>query len=80
MDNVRIGLSPKSAARHPGRDGDEPRARSTASRVAPDGNDLTVVFDEPVADPVAALRTPAGGRRGGTGAAAVPAARRRVRR
>jgi type IV pilus assembly protein PilQ len=36
-------------------------SRQTSYRVesSPDGNDLTVVFDEPIADPVAALRTPA---------------------
>jgi type IV pilus assembly protein PilQ len=36
-------------------------SRPTSYRVesSPDGSDLTVVFDEPVADPVAALRKPA---------------------
>ena len=58
MDSVRIGLSPKSALVTQVVM-DMTRRRSTASSPSPDGNDLTVVFDEPVADPIAALRTPA---------------------
>jgi type IV pilus assembly protein PilQ len=58
VGNVRIGANPKAPViTQVVMD----LSRQTSYRVesSPDGNDLTVVFDEPVADPVAALRTPA---------------------
>ena len=58
VDNVRIGLSPKSALVTQVVM-EMNRAAQYRIESAPDSNDLTVVFDEPVADPIAALRTPA---------------------
>ncbi|HEX5110223.1 MAG TPA: type IV pilus secretin PilQ [Vicinamibacterales bacterium] len=58
VGNVRIGANPKAPViTQVVMD----LSRQTTYRVesSPDGNDLTVVFDEPVADPVAALRAPA---------------------
>ena len=61
--------------------------RAAAYRVesSPDGNDLTVVFDEPVDDPIAALKTPgargpgAAGRRRRPRVAAGPGCRQPAR-
>jgi len=58
VGDVRIGLSPKSALVTQVVI-EMTRASQYRVESAPDSNDLTVVFDEPVADPVAALRTPA---------------------
>jgi type IV pilus assembly protein PilQ len=57
IDNVRIGLSPKSALVTQVVM-EMNRAAQYRIETAPDSNSLTVVFDEPVADPIAALRTP----------------------
>jgi type IV pilus assembly protein PilQ len=55
VDNVRIALSPRSAmVTQVVMDLSRPTSYRLES--SPDGNDLTVVFDEPVDDPVAALR------------------------
>jgi type IV pilus assembly protein PilQ len=58
VDRVRIGLNPKSPLMT---QVTVDLTRKAAYRVesSPDGNDLTVVFDEPVNDPIAALKTPA---------------------
>jgi type IV pilus assembly protein PilQ len=68
VESVRIGLSPQAPL--------VTQVVMTMSRPAPyrlesspDGHDLTVVFDEPVADPVASLRGPVSAR-----PAAMPAA------
>jgi type IV pilus assembly protein PilQ len=58
VDNVRIGLSPRSAIVTQVVI-EMTRAAEYRLESAPDSNDLTVVFDEKVADPVAALRAPA---------------------
>jgi type IV pilus assembly protein PilQ len=55
VGNVRIGLSPRSALVTQVTL-DLTRAAEYRIESAPDGSDLTVVFDEPAADPVAALR------------------------
>jgi hypothetical protein len=54
---VRIGASPRSPLLT---QVTVDLTRSAAYRVesSPDGNDLTLVFDEPVNDPIAALKTP----------------------
>jgi type IV pilus assembly protein PilQ len=55
VERVRIGLNPRSAIlTQVVMDLSRPSAYRVES--SPDGNDLTVVFDEPVADPVAAAR------------------------
>jgi type IV pilus assembly protein PilQ len=58
VDRVRIGLNPKSPLMT---QVTLDLTRAAAYRVEPsqDGNDLTIVFDEPVNDPITALRTPA---------------------
>jgi type IV pilus assembly protein PilQ len=58
VDRVRIGASPKSPLLT---QVTVELNRAAAYRVeaSPDGNDLTLVFDEPVNDPIAALKTPA---------------------
>jgi type IV pilus assembly protein PilQ len=58
VDRVRIGLNPKSPLMT---QVTVDLTRKAAYRVeaSPDGNDLTIVFDEPVNDPIAALKTPA---------------------
>jgi len=58
VDSVRIGLSPKSALVTQVVM-EMNRAAQYRIESGADGNNLTVVFDEPVADPIAALRTPA---------------------
>jgi type IV pilus assembly protein PilQ len=58
VDNVRIGLSPKSALVTQVVM-EMNRAAQYRIESGADGNNLTIVFDEPVADPIAALRTPA---------------------
>ena len=57
VDRVRIGASPRSPLLT---QVTVDLTRSAAYRVesSADGNDLTLVFDEPVNDPVAALKTP----------------------
>jgi type IV pilus assembly protein PilQ len=57
VDRVRIGLNPKSPLMT---QVTLDLTRAAAYRVEPsqDGNDLTIVFDEPVNDPITALRTP----------------------
>jgi type IV pilus assembly protein PilQ len=57
IDSVRIGLSPKSALVTQVVM-EMNRAAQYRIESAPDSNNLTIVFDEPVADPIAALRTP----------------------
>jgi type IV pilus assembly protein PilQ len=59
VDRVRIGASPKSPLLTQVTV-DLTRAAAYRVETSPDGNDLTVVFDEPVNDPIAALKTPAG--------------------
>jgi type IV pilus assembly protein PilQ len=58
VDRVRIGLNPKSPLMT---QVTVDLSRKSAFRVesSPDGNDLTIVFDEPLKDPIAALKTPA---------------------
>jgi type IV pilus assembly protein PilQ len=58
VDRVRIGVSPRSPLLT---QVTVDLTRTAAYRVeaSPDGNDLTLVFDEPVNDPIAALKTPA---------------------
>jgi type IV pilus assembly protein PilQ len=58
VDRVRIGLNPKSPLMT---QVTVDLTRKAAYRVesSPDGNDLTIVFDEPVNDPIAALKIPA---------------------
>ena len=68
VDSVRIGLSP-SAPLVTQVVMNMTRASQYRIESSPNGNDLTVVFDEPVGDPVAALRVPAAA----PPAAAVPA-------
>ncbi|HKH69787.1 MAG TPA: type IV pilus secretin PilQ, partial [Vicinamibacterales bacterium] len=57
VDRVRIGASPRSPLLT---QVTVELTRAAAYRVesSPDGNDLTLVFDEPVNDPIAALKTP----------------------
>jgi len=57
VDRVRIGASPRSPLLT---QVTVDLARPAAYRLesSPDGNDLTLVFDEPVNDPIAALKTP----------------------
>jgi len=57
IDRVRVGLNPQAPLMT---QVTMDLSRSAPYRIesSPDGNDLTVVFDEPVADPIAALRTP----------------------
>jgi type IV pilus assembly protein PilQ len=57
VDRVRIGANPRSPLMT---QVTVDLTRSAAYRVenSPDGNDLTLVFDEPVNDPIAALKTP----------------------
>jgi len=58
VDRVRIGASPRSPLLT---QVTVDLSRTAAYRVesSPDGNDLTLVFDEPVNDPIAALKAPA---------------------
>ena len=58
VDRVRIGANPKSPLLT---QVTIDLTRTAAYRVetSQDGNDLTIVFDEPVNDPIAALKTPA---------------------
>jgi type IV pilus assembly protein PilQ len=58
VDRVRVGLDPSAPLVT---QVTMELTRQTEYRVetSPDGNDLTLVFDEPVADPIAALSTPA---------------------
>jgi type IV pilus assembly protein PilQ len=58
VDRVRIGANPKAPLMT---QVTVDLTRPAAYRVepSPDGNDLTIVFDEPVNDPIAALKTPA---------------------
>jgi type IV pilus assembly protein PilQ len=58
VDRVRIGLNPKSPLMT---QVTVDLTRKAAYRVEPsqDGNDLTIIFDEPVNDPIAALKIPA---------------------
>jgi type IV pilus assembly protein PilQ len=58
VERVRIGASPRSPLLT---QVTVDMTRTAAYRVesSPDGNDLTIVFDEPVNDPIAALKTPA---------------------
>jgi type IV pilus assembly protein PilQ len=58
VDRVRIGASPKSPLLTQVTV-DLTRAAAYRVEASPDGNDLTLVFDEPVTDPIAALKTPA---------------------
>jgi len=55
VERVRIGISPKSPLLTQV-SMDLSRAATYRLESSPDGNDLTVVFDEPVADPITALR------------------------
>jgi type IV pilus assembly protein PilQ len=55
VDKVRIGFSPKSPLLTQVTM-DLTRAATYRLEASQDGNDLTVVFDEPVSDPIAALR------------------------
>jgi type IV pilus assembly protein PilQ len=58
VDRVRIGANPKAPLMT---QVTVDLTRAAAYRVEPsaDGNDLTIIFDEPVNDPIAALKTPA---------------------
>jgi type IV pilus assembly protein PilQ len=58
VDRVRIGVSPRSPLLTQVTV-DLTRAAAYRVEASPDGNDLTLVFDEPVNDPIAALKTPA---------------------
>jgi hypothetical protein len=58
VDRVRIGVSPKSPLLTQVTV-DLTRAAAYRVEASPDGNDLTLVFDEPVNDPIAALKAPA---------------------
>jgi len=58
VDRVRIGASPKSPLLTQVTV-DLTRAAAYRVETSNDGNDLTLVFDEPVNDPIAALKTPA---------------------
>jgi type IV pilus assembly protein PilQ len=58
VDRVRIGASPRSPLMTQVTV-DLTRAAAYRLESSPDGNDLTLVFDEPVKDPIAALKTPA---------------------
>jgi len=55
VERVRIGINPKSPLLTQV-SMDLSRAASYRLESSPDGNDLTVVFDEPVADPITALK------------------------
>ena len=58
VDRVRIGANPKSPLLTQVTV-DLTRAAAYRVETSQDGNDLTIVFDEPVNDPIAALKTPA---------------------
>ena len=58
VDRVRIGASPRSPLVTQ-ITVDLTRAAAYRLESSTDGNDLTLVFDEPVKDPIAALKTPA---------------------
>jgi type IV pilus assembly protein PilQ len=58
VDRVRIGANPRSPLMTQVTV-DLSRAAAYRVEASPDGNDLTLVFDEPVNDPIAALKTPA---------------------
>jgi type IV pilus assembly protein PilQ len=58
VDKVRIGANPKSPLMTQVTV-DLTRAAAYRVEASPDGNDLTLVFDEPVNDPIAALKLPA---------------------
>jgi type IV pilus assembly protein PilQ len=55
VERVRIGINPKSPLLTQV-SMDLSRAATYRLESSPDGNDLTVVFDEPVADPITALK------------------------
>jgi type IV pilus secretin PilQ/predicted competence protein len=57
VDRVRIGANPRSPLMTQVTV-DLTRAAAYRVESSPDGNDLTLVFDEPVNDPIAALKTP----------------------
>jgi type IV pilus assembly protein PilQ len=57
VDRVRIGINPKSPLLTQV-SMDLSRAATYRLESSPDGNDLTVVFDEPIADPITALKGP----------------------
>jgi type IV pilus secretin PilQ/predicted competence protein len=57
VDRVRIGANPRSPLMTQVTV-DLTRAAAYRLEASPDGNDLTLVFDEPVNDPIAALKTP----------------------
>jgi type IV pilus secretin PilQ/predicted competence protein len=58
VERVRIGINPKSPLLTQV-SMDLSRAASYRVESSPDGNDLTVIFDEPVADPMTALKSTA---------------------
>src|SRR5262245_18241135 len=58
VDRVRIGANPRSPLLTQVTV-DLTRAAAYRVETSPDGNDLTLVFDEPVNDPIAALKAPA---------------------
>src|SRR5688572_20448771 len=58
VDRVRIGFNPQAPLLTQVTV-DLSRAAPYRVETSPDGNDLTLVFDEPVADPIAALLNPA---------------------
>src|SRR5688572_23937924 len=58
VDRVRIGFNPQAPLMTQVTV-DLPRTAPYRVETSPDGNDLTLVFDEPVADPIAALLNPA---------------------
>ena len=58
VDRVRIGANPKSPLMTQVTV-DLTRAAAYRVEASQDGNDLTIVFDEPVNDPIAALKSPA---------------------
>ena len=57
MNSVRIGANPRSPLLTQVTV-DLTRAAAYRVESSPDGNDLTLVFDEPINDPIAALKTP----------------------
>ncbi|HZM58320.1 MAG TPA: type IV pilus secretin PilQ [Vicinamibacterales bacterium] len=58
VEKVRIGINPKSPLLTQV-SVDLSRAASYRMESSPDGNDLTVLFDEPVVDPISALKSTA---------------------
>jgi type IV pilus assembly protein PilQ len=73
VERVRIGFSPKSPLLTQVTM-DLSRPASYRVETSPDGNDLTLVFDEPVADPMSALKAPAARQAPPAGAPVAPAA------